>query len=52
MKIGIKVISNNGYKGEVIEVTQNRISILYQSGNETNIHKSKFNKMFKINLVD
>jgi preprotein translocase subunit YajC len=47
MKNGTKVISNNGHKGEVTEVTENRINIRYESGNETNIHKSKFNKMFK-----
>ena len=47
MKIGNKVISNSGQKGEITEVTNNRINIRYESGNETNIHVSKFNKMFK-----
>lgn len=48
MKVNNKVISNNGHKGEVTEITNNRINIRYESGNETNIHVSKFNKMFKI----
>lgn len=46
VNIGAKVISNNGHKGEVVEITNNRISIRYESGNETNMHKSKFNKIF------
>ena len=47
MKNGTKVISNNGHKGEVTEITNNNINIRYESGNEVFIHKSKFNKMFK-----
>ena len=46
--INTKVLSNNGFLGKVIEVTKNRISIQYESGNETNIHLSKFPKMFTI----
>ena len=46
--INTKVISNNGLLGKVVEVTKNRISVQYESGNETNIHLSKFPKMFTI----
>ena len=48
MKVGNKVISNNGNKGEITEVTNNRINIRYESGNETNISITKFDKMFKV----
>ena len=44
--INTKIISNNGLLGKVVEVTKNRISIQYESGNQTNIHLSKFPKMF------
>lgn len=46
--IDTKVISNNGFLGKVVEVTKNRISIEYVSGNEVNIHLTKFLKMFTI----
>lgn len=48
MKIGNKVTSNNGNKGEITEITNNRINIRYESGNETNININKFDKMFVV----
>ena len=48
MKVGNKVISNNGNKGEITEITNNRINIRYESGNETNININKFDKMFVV----
>ena len=48
MKVYDKVIYNGGYKGEITEITNNRINIRYESGNETNISINKFDKMFVI----
>ena len=48
MKIGNKVTSNNGNKGEITGITTNRINIRYESGNETNININKFDKMFVV----
>ena len=48
MKIGNKVTSNNGNKGEITEITNTRINIRYESGNETNININKFDKMFVV----
>ena len=48
MKVYDKVISNSGHKGEITEITNNRINIRYESGNETNININKFDKMFVV----